>query len=98
MIINKAGHWSWLFFRLTDYEEIINNYKIHTECAEGFMLSRKLFNNYAEVIIIKRTSEKVYKLALYRGSIIEFTSFRKADSVVEYILEQLKLNPFEHYK
>lgn len=94
MIINGSGHWSWLVYEISiSYPELFRIYNFNPT-PDGFMLCRKLFNKNAEVIILQRTSEKCYKLSMYRGSEIQFTSFRKAIDIVEYLREKIGENPF----
>lgn len=95
MIINGRGHWNWLWSNIvTKYKDIFENYNFAFS-PSGFLLCRKLFHNNAECIIIKRTSHKVYKIALFRGDTTDFTSRRTADEVCEYLNEQLLINPFK---
>ncbi len=94
MIINGKGHWGWLMITiLNHYPDIVKAYETYP-ALNGFMFARKIFHNNAEIIIIERTSEKVYKLVMYRGNKIEHTSCNKALDVCEYLKEKLSENPF----
>ncbi|MCL1900880.1 MAG: hypothetical protein FWG51_00585 [Firmicutes bacterium] len=94
LISKKKFHWRWLILNLCCEREIVNFYEVENINNMGDVVLFTQFRNRKKfpqhVILIKRTSEKCYRLTALIFNDMFYESFSDVSGIINYIKRLIK--------